>query len=296
MKNVINFLIFSFVLSSLLPAQTPQYYNYNTTNNGNTFPFGTSQGRMIQCLILPGDFNHPGTAGSGNITKLYCMVAANFGPFTYSQLSILLGQTTLTTMAAGVFYTGDRDTVYKRAAISLSGTQSNWLSFTFDHPFLYDSTKSLIIQIEQFGAPGAAGYILGNTYLTGRRRTYSTIPPFAVQGQDAYVYNVGVDIGPVTGAGSPSITQVPNKYFLEQNYPNPFNPSTNIKFGVPQKSFVKLRVFDILGREVSVLVNKMMNAGSYSVDWNASTYHSGVFFYRLETQGCVETKRMILLK
>jgi hypothetical protein len=296
LKKGITFLILSYVLTSLLSAQTPQYYNYNTTNNGNTFPLGTAQGRMVQWLLLPGDLNQPTQARSGNITKVYCMVAANFGPFTYSQLSLLLGQATITVLPTGVFYTGNRDTVFKRASISLSGTQSNWLVYELDHPFPYDSTKSLIVQLEHLGAPGATGYILGNTFLTGKRRTYSTLPPFAVQGQDAYVYNCGVDISPLTGVGHTTTWQVPNKYSLEQNYPNPFNPSTNIKFDIPKNAFVKLSVFDVLGREVDILVNKTMNAGSYSVDWDASSYHSGVFFYRLETEGYVETKRMILLK
>jgi len=96
---------------------------------------------------------------------------------------------------------------------------------------------------------------------------------------------------------------VPDGFKLHQNYPNPFNPSTKIKFDIPTTSFVKLIVHDILGKEVAVLVNENLNAGSYAVDWNASTYPSGVYFYsisihsdRLETEAFVETKRMVLFK
>jgi hypothetical protein len=121
------------------------------------------------------------------------MVAANFGPITYTNLSILFGQSTITALPTTAFYTGDRDTVYKRASVSLTGVLLNWLEFTLDHPFAYDNTKSLIVQLEQYGSTGSALYSLGNTYLTGKRRTYSTtLPPFSVQGQDAYIYNFGI--------------------------------------------------------------------------------------------------------
>ena len=91
-------------------------------------------------------------------------------------------------------------------------------------------------------------------------------------------------------------SEVPSVYSLNQNYPNPFNPSTNIKYELPKNSFVKIVVFDMLGREVEALVNEKLSPGSYSIDWNASQYPSGVYFYRLTTEGFSETKKMILLK
>ncbi len=98
--------------------------------------------------------------------------------------------------------------------------------------------------------------------------------------------------------------EIPGKYKLEQNYPNPFNPKTKIKFDVPALSFpnasignpVILKVYDALCREVATLVNESLQPGTYSVDWNASQYPSGVYFYRLTTGGYSETKRMILMK
>lgn len=89
---------------------------------------------------------------------------------------------------------------------------------------------------------------------------------------------------------------LPDSYVLCQNYPNPFNPSTNIKFNISKNSFVKLIVYDILGKEITTLVNEKLNLGSYSVDWNADEYPSGVYFYRIETDGFADTKRMLLLK
>jgi photosystem II stability/assembly factor-like uncharacterized protein len=91
--------------------------------------------------------------------------------------------------------------------------------------------------------------------------------------------------------------EVPKEFSLSQNYPNPFNPSTNIKFAVPKESNVLLKIFDISGREVFTLVNEKLNAGSYSLKWDASVYSSGVYFYRMTTDGSfAETRKMILVK
>ncbi len=91
-------------------------------------------------------------------------------------------------------------------------------------------------------------------------------------------------------------TEIPDQFSLSQNYPNPFNPVTNIEFAVPEESFVKLAIFDITGRVVEVLVNEELSAGIYKTDWNASSYSSGIYFYRLETESFTETKRMVLVK
>lgn len=91
-------------------------------------------------------------------------------------------------------------------------------------------------------------------------------------------------------------SEVPNGYRLSQNYPNPFNPVTNIEFSLPSKGQVKLTVFDITGREVEILVNTVLSAGSYKYDFDAKDLTSGVYFYRLVTDGFVETKKMMLVK
>jgi hypothetical protein len=95
--------------------------------------------------------------------------------------------------------------------------------------------------------------------------------------------------------------RVPTKFTLDQNYPNPFNPTTEIRCSVRMYSHMSLRVFDLLGREVALLVNEEKPAGSYSVKWDASALPSGVYFYRLEAVGqnkehFVETKKLVLLR
>jgi hypothetical protein len=91
-------------------------------------------------------------------------------------------------------------------------------------------------------------------------------------------------------------TQIPMKFDLSQNYPNPFNPTTKINFAVPKQAFVTLKVYDVTGREITKLVNQEMTPGYHSIDFNASQFASGVYFYRMEAGDFAETKRMMLIK
>lgn len=83
---------------------------------------------------------------------------------------------------------------------------------------------------------------------------------------------------------------------LNQNYPNPFNPSTNIQFNLPQSSEVKLTVYDVTGRQISILIDEIKNAGIHSINFDAPTLSSGIYFYRLEVGSFIETKKMLLIK
>jgi len=96
---------------------------------------------------------------------------------------------------------------------------------------------------------------------------------------------------------------VPNIFSLEQNYPNPFNPSTTIRYEIPEQSFVTIKVYDILGNEITTLVNEEKAAGNYEVEFNTSSHSgnvrnltSGIYFYRLQAGSFIETKKMILMK
>ncbi|MCI0449357.1 MAG: T9SS type A sorting domain-containing protein [Chlorobi bacterium] len=100
-------------------------------------------------------------------------------------------------------------------------------------------------------------------------------------------------------------TEVTKSYNLHQNYPNPFNPSTQIRFDVPKHSFVKLIVYDALGREISVLVNEQLRQGAYVYEWNAENLPSGVYFYKLViadntnngvSGDYINSKKMVLIK
>ena len=90
--------------------------------------------------------------------------------------------------------------------------------------------------------------------------------------------------------------EIPEGFSLMQNYPNPFNPSTKIRFAIPQSGLVKLNVYNAIGQKVTELVNTNLSAGTYESTWDAENAAGGVYFYKLETDGYSETKKMLLIK
>ena len=109
-------------------------------------------------------------------------------------------------------------------------------------------------------------------------------------GNPEVIVNNGItDVEPVNNS-------IPSDFSLSQNYPNPFNPSTKIKFSVPQTSYVSLRIYDMLGNEITTLVNEELAQGEYNVDFIASDLSSGVYFYQLRTNEFNEIKKMVLLR
>jgi hypothetical protein len=131
--------------------------------------------------------------------------------------------------------------------------------------------------------------------------TYTSIQSLAIFGTNIFAgtYPSGVWIRPLSQmltSVETSLTNFPSHFSLAQNYPNPFNPATTISFTVPSKSFVSLKIFDALGREVSVLLSEELLAGGYSRQWDAATLPSGIYFYRLQCSSFTETKKLVLLR
>jgi photosystem II stability/assembly factor-like uncharacterized protein len=157
------------------------------------------------------------------------------------------------------------------------------------------------------------GYVVGSAGYTFRTSNGGTSWEIKNSGASTLnaVYAKGYDSAFVAGSGAivqkyynglvGGITwhnQVPEKYTLEQNYPNPFNPVTTIKFGLPKTANVTLKVYDILGREVSILFNNVaLNAGTVVYNFDGTDLASGVYFYSLIVNNTkIDTKRMVLLK
>ena len=121
--------------------------------------------------------------------------------------------------------------------------------------------------------------------------------PWPQYGHDRYRSNQHGFIPPDEPVGiQPMNTNVPAAYNLYQNFPNPFNPVTGIKFDIAKKGNVKLVVFDMLGRELSTLINESLNPGTYQVSFDGNNLSSGVYFYKLSTDSFTEIKRMIMAK
>src|SRR4030095_14617243 len=94
----------------------------------------------------------------------------------------------------------------------------------------------------------------------------------------------------------PISNEIPTQFSLSQNYPNPFNPKTIINFQLPMFNYVSLKIYDVLGREAAILVNEELKPGTYEVNWDASNYPSGVYYYKLSAGDYSEAKKMILIK
>ncbi|NOS84205.1 MAG: T9SS type A sorting domain-containing protein [Ignavibacteria bacterium] len=128
----------------------------------------------------------------------------------------------------------------------------------------------------------------GNLYVTGWSRGFNTSSDF-----------ITLKYSNLTPIQSVSI-ELPSQFSLSQNYPNPFNPSTTINFSIPSVETTRrvaiLKIYNMLGSEVAALVNQQLTPGTYSVDWDASNFPSGVYFYRLSSGAFTQTNKMILLK
>jgi len=104
------------------------------------------------------------------------------------------------------------------------------------------------------------------------------------KGRKSYIRNINI------------ITTSPLNFELFQNYPNPFNPSTIIKYSIPKSGLVTLKVYDVLGKEISTLLNEKKEAGIHKIEFNQTNLSSGVYFYTLKTDEFLQTRKMILLR
>ncbi|MBK7253844.1 MAG: T9SS type A sorting domain-containing protein [Ignavibacteria bacterium] len=160
---------------------------------------------------------------------------------------------------------------------------SNWADYLVsDHKFLPKSISG--------AGSGNQGDNLGLTYTNNK-----LWPVWMDDYTGVYqIWTAPIDLNSVSISQISS--NVPGDFRLEQNYPNPFNPVTNLEFGISELGFVSLKVYDLLGKEVSVLVNEKLSPGIYKSTFNGSNFASGVYFYKLEADNFVQTKRMVLLK
>lgn len=117
-----------------------------------------------------------------------------------------------------------------------------------------------------------------------------------------YASNAGVKGFMYKITGVTSVAQrklnstTPSEFEVKQNYPNPFNPATNIEFSIPKESRVKIKIYDVLGRQVATLLDEIKTAGSYKINFNAKNFASGVYFYNVEAGSFSQVRKMILSK
>ncbi len=144
----------------------------------------------------------------------------------------------------------------------------------------------------------------GAVYVTGYTAStdFPTVNPYQGTYQGIYADVFVAKFEPVaTGITEYDLDNLPSNYKMSQNYPNPFNPTTTIEFNLPTKSNVTINIYNLLGQQIQQLVNQEYSAGNYRITWDGKTSDgiqtaTGIYFYRLETNNYVETKKMLLLK
>jgi photosystem II stability/assembly factor-like uncharacterized protein len=195
---------------------------------------------------------------------------------------------------------------------ALAGTWGEGIFRSTDLGTIWNQTSLVTLQIRDF-IPDKYGYIwtatdsgvfkskddgvtwapIDNSGLTNFNIRAISIDP------EGYIV-IGADSGKVFKSAASttglSLDPIVSSFHLFQNYPNPFNPSTKIKFTIPKSSFVNLKVYDVLGREVAILINEVKPVGVYEVEFNASNLSSGLYFYDLNAGGQKLSRKMCLIK
>jgi hypothetical protein len=158
---------------------------------------------------------------------------------------------------------------------------SNWTNWDFVGNSYWNGKDSLY-----FNIPGTQPAIVQYYFAAGGA---GTTPPGTTPPATRFQYTVSL-------LGIENNNELPSVYKLYNNYPNPFNPATNIKFDLPQAGFTVLTIYNSIGQKIETIAAENMNAGRYEMKWDATRYSSGVYFYKLESNGFNEVKKMLLVK
>lgn len=249
-------------------------------------------------LYLASEIYMGGGGVAGNISKIGFYIDSIYSTQTLNGFTIKMKNTSLTTLTG--YETAGWTTVYS-GTYTVTGVGQTYIDLTT--PFAYTQGSNLLVEV----------CFNNSAYTTNTFVNSTNAPGMTYHGhQDLGSGNGCVDItaGNVMAA-RPNIclltsvvsgnqnqnSNVPKDYKLYQNFPNPFNPVTKIKFDVPKSSMVTLKVYDILGKEVAVLVNDRLQANTYLVDFNATALNSGVYFYQLSVDNVpFAVKKVMLVK
>jgi hypothetical protein len=180
-----------------------------------------------------------------------------------------------------------------RAKSSGDNIELNWETKTEVNNFGFEVERASTSPVQGWTK---IGFVEGNGNSTSPKE-YSYLDKNVLSGNYSYrLKQIDTDGQFEYSSEVKVVVEVPTDYALEQNFPNPFNPSTTIKFSIPEAGMVMLTVYNLLGQEVTTLVEKQKQAGSYTELFDASGLNSGVYFYELRVNDFVLTKKMQVLK
>jgi Secretion system C-terminal sorting domain len=280
-------------------AGTGSYGVYLSTNNGISWTQTSLNGGDVSALAINGN-----NVFAGTYSGLY-LSTNNGTSWTYAGLSQTIRSLAINgnnifagtqnwSNPNGVYLSTNNGTSWTQTSLnnqivwSLAINGNNVFAGTYQYG-VYVSTNNGTSWIQR--NEGLAGYAL-------HINAFCILNNYIFAGTDSSVYRR--PLSELVGI-QPISNEVPQSFSLSQNYPNPFNPSTIIKFDLPSVGnghdrFIKLKIYDILGKEVATLVNESLKPGSYEIKFDASGYSSGIYFYKLSAADFIETKKMMLIK
>ena len=194
------------------------------------------------------------------------------------------------TYGGGVFFSTNNGTNWTQINNGLTNTYIQALTVSGNHVFACNDTSGVFLSTNN-----GTNWIQVNNGLTA---TY--VNAFAVSGTNIFAgtYGRGIWKRPLSElvGVSKEVIDLPRVFSLFQNYPNPFNPATIINYSVGKEGHAKITVYNIIGSKVAVIVDEYKSAGSYSVQFNAVALPSGVYFYKLESGGYSDIKKLVVIK
>lgn len=277
-----------------------------TTNGGNNWLIknsGTLQG--LFCISHP--YPNRGWVGKSGNTILYSINGGD--NWTQQSVGIIDGWGSASFICCngvGWFMGGEQAS---SPIIKTTNYGLNWI--VQDLPLLvkfsmyfYDENTGWVVGTSIYNRAAIYNTTNGGTDWNSQISAYYTNnlkSIYFVNNYTGWAVGYGGIILKTTNGGIPTginkITSVtPKGFLLYQNYPNPFNPKTLIKFQISKFTYVSLKVYDVLGRELTILINEQLKPGTYEAEFDGSNYPSGVYYYKLQTAEYTETKRMVLIK
>lgn len=267
-------LLWSPALNGGMPVKIADWRNMENNFLNDTAYFNNNL-KELHVGMTP--VSHPSIAFSSNSSRIVCAYSSSLRDTTsygfhynyiYSNFSVDTGNT----------WSTPREIHCYIPYISLNNPGNDQIYPSLSKTGNLDNRFYITYSLSAF--PGSASYINNNT---PKSKVYQIFKYFCPTGS--------------SGGGINLISnEIPKTYLLEQNYPNPFNPKTIIRFDILKASNVKITIYDISGREVQKLVQQKLNAGKYSVDFDAGQLSSGIYFYSIIAGDFVQTKKMVLVK
>lgn len=261
--------------------------NWTLVNNGMTNNYIFALGAN-STHVFAGSDNMQGDMFRSSDDGLTWTAINNGLTYKITRVILTVGSNIYAGTQSGVFFSSNNGDNWESIGLSnikvysLLKIGSNLLAGTTNGVFLYDAVGKTWLNMNQ-------GFsIVPRIYCLFKSQNF-ILAGTEFQSVWRCATSDIVGINPVMGI-------IPESMFLYQNSPNPFNPVTKIRYALPRSSYVKLTVIDALGREIETLVNERQQAGTYEASFDASHYPSGIYFYRLTTDGYNETRKMMLIK